>query len=168
MPVPILKIKTYPDPLLKNKAKKVAVITDVEKKLFSDMAETMYLNQGIGLAATQVGVDKQLVVIDVGEGLVKIANPVIMKRIGWGCIEEGCLSVPGVQVKIKRAQRILIQFLNEEGEIVTCEVNGLYARALQHEMDHLFGKLIVDYLNPIKRLFISKNYKKRVDKTKNL
>jgi peptide deformylase len=158
----ILKILTYPDPLLKKKAKKVARVTAEEKKILTDMAETMYLSQGVGLAATQVGIEKQLIVIDIGEGLVKLVNPVIVKKRGRDCMEEGCLSVPGIQVKVRRAEEISVRSLDEEGGLSAFEAGGLFARAIQHEMDHLSGRLIVDFLNPIKRLFVKRKSKKKI------
>ncbi len=149
-----LEIKKYPAPSLKAQARDIAKITDEERGQLRDMADTMYLNQGVGLAATQVGIDKQLAVIDVGEGLMNLVNPVILRRSGWESMEEGCLSVPGIQVKVRRARRIRVRAMNEKGERMTFEAMGLFARAIQHEVDHLRGKLIIDYLNPIKRFLV--------------
>lgn len=120
--------------------------------MLNGMAEAMYLNQGVGLAATQVGIAKSLIVIDAGEGLLKLVNPVISRRSGTEISEEGCLSVPGECIRIKRAKSVIVDFLNEKGEPSTINASGLLARALQHEIDHLSGKLIIDYLNPLKKL----------------
>lgn len=150
----ILKIRYYPDPILKKKAEKVSCVTDAERAELCDMAETMYLSQGIGLAANQVGIDKQLVVVDVGDGLIKLVNPSISMRHGCDRMEEGCLSVPGAQVKVKRSRKVVVRCLNEEGKPLSLEASGLLARAIQHEADHLVGKTILDHLNPIQRLFL--------------
>ena len=113
------------------------------------MAKLMYLSQGVGLAAQQVGIDKQLAVIDIGNGLIKFINPVIIKRQGIDLLEEGCLSVPGVSIKVKRAKSVTVHFLDEEGSVQQLHADGLLARALQHELDHLAGVLIIDYVNPV-------------------
>lgn len=147
-----LKIRVFPDPELRVKAGKVASVGQTERDILSDMAETMYLNQGVGLAATQVGISKSLVVIDVGDGLLKLINPVITKREGSEVSEEGCLSVPGECIKIRRSKTVVVSFLNESGEPSRINGEGLLAKALQHELDHLSGKLIVDYLGPIKKI----------------
>ena len=151
--LPIIK---YPDPFLRKKAHRVEMVTDRERNLLSQMADTMYLNSGVGLAANQVGIDKQLVVVDIGSGLIKLINPLIIKKNGSATQEEGCLSVPENCIKIKRAKEITVNHLNEEGGACQLRAEGLLARAIQHEMDHLSGKLIIDYLNPIKRLFLKK------------
>lgn len=147
-----LKIRTFPDPALRVKADKVVSVGNAERDMLNGMAEAMYLNQGVGLAATQVGIAKSLIVIDAGEGLLKLVNPVISRRSGTEISEEGCLSVPGECIRIKRAKSVIVDFLNEKGEPSTINASGLLARALQHEIDHLSGKLIIDYLNPLKKL----------------
>lgn len=147
------KILKLPEAALRTKATKVEKITSAEISALSSMADSMYLNQGVGLAAVQIGIGKQLAVIDVGEGLIKMVNPVIVRRDGIETQEEGCLSCPGVSVKVKRAKIIVVQYLNENGDLMELKASGLLARAVQHELDHLKGKLIVDYLSPIKRLF---------------
>ncbi len=151
-----MEIKKFPDPVLRKKASLVKTVRDGERALLKDMAETMYFNNGVGLAAVQVGIDKQLAVIDVGEGLIKLINPVVVKREGIVMEEEGCLSVPETIVKVKRAKRVIVSFLKEDGEVCQLAADGLLARAIQHEVDHLSGKLIIDYLSPFKRLFLSK------------
>ncbi len=147
-----LKIRVFPDPDLRVKADKVDAVGPAEKELLSDMALAMYLNRGVGLAATQVGIPKSLAVIDVGDGLIKMANPIIVKKEGTAISEEGCLSVPGECIKIKRAKIVVVSFIDENGEPRRIKGEGLLAKAIQHELDHLSGKLIIDYLNPIKKL----------------
>lgn len=151
----IMDIVCLPNVSLRKKALKVLKISDEEKRILDEMAETMYLKGGVGLAACQVGIDKQLVVVDIGDGLMKLVNPVIIKKEGCEALEEGCLSVPEAVIKVKRAKKITIEYLNEKGEAMTMTAKGLLARVIQHEVDHLLGKLIVDYLSPIKKLFFS-------------
>lgn len=150
-----MEIVCLPNPTLRKKAVKVLKISGEEKKILDEMAETMYLKGGVGLAACQVGIDKQLVVVDIGDGLLKLVNPVIIKKEGSETLEEGCLSVPEAVIKVKRAKKITVEYLNEKGEAMTMTAEGLLARVIQHEIDHLLGKLIVDYLSPIKKLFFS-------------
>lgn len=157
-----LRIRIFPDPDLRVKADRVGSVGRAERELLSDMAQTMYLSQGVGLAATQVGVFKRLVVIDVGEGLLKMVNPAITKKEGTQISEEGCLSVPGECIKIKRARTVVVNFINEDGEPSRIKGEGLLAKAVQHELDHLAGKLIVDYLNPIKKLLLRNKSCRRI------
>jgi peptide deformylase len=152
-----LPIKKLPNSVLRKKARAVGEVTDAERKTLADMAETMYLNNGVGLAAQQVGIDKQLAVVDAGDGLMKMINPCIVKREGTVSQEEGCLSVPELSVKVKRSAKITAEFLNENGEVLRITADGLLARVIQHELDHLNGKLIVDYLGPLRKLFAKKN-----------
>ncbi|MFH1190434.1 MAG: peptide deformylase [Candidatus Omnitrophota bacterium] len=156
-----LKIRKFPEAILRRKAVKVEKVTGSIRTMLSEMASTMYLNQGVGLAAVQVGIDKQLAVIDVGEGLIKLVNPVIMKREGSEVREEGCLSCPGLNVRIRRAKRVLVSYMDENGDVSEINACGLLARAVQHELDHLSGKLIIDYLGPVRKL-IAKNSLKRI------
>jgi peptide deformylase len=149
--MPQLKIKTFPSPVLRRKASKVIKVTDAEAGIISSMADTMYMNNGVGLAAVQVGIDKQIAVIDIGTGLRVFINPVILKKEGRLSEEEGCLSVPGVVVRVKRARRVTVSFMDEKGAVCKICADGLLSRAIQHEMDHLSGKLIIDYLGPVKR-----------------
>lgn len=149
-----LVIKKYPDPFLRKKARKVERVTEIEKDLLSQMTEVMYLSGGVGLAANQVGINKQLVVVDIGKGLIKLVNPVITKKRGSVIQEEGCLSVPENCIKVKRSKEITVKYLDENGDARQLRSEGLLARVIQHETDHLSGKLIIDYLNPIKRLLI--------------
>lgn len=156
-----LNIVKFPGDILKKRAAKVSAVGDEERSLLTEMAKTMYLNGGVGLAAVQVGIDRQMAVVDVGKGLIKMVNPVIVKSEGSEVAEEGCLSVPDTAVKVKRAKKITVQYMNEFGEISQLTAEGLLARAIQHELDHLSGKLIVDYLSPLKRIFLSKTATKR-------
>lgn len=149
----------FPEKILRKKASKVAKIGDCEKAELKDMAETMYLNKGVGLAAVQVGINKQMAVVDVGDSLIKLINPAIIKKEGSEVHEEGCLSVPDTIVKVRRAKKIVVSFLNEEGLVSQIVAEGLLARVIQHEIDHLSGKLIIDYLNPIKKLFVKRRTK---------
>lgn len=127
-------------------------VGDRERSLLDAMAKTMYLNSGVGLAAVQIGVSLRMAVVDTGDGIVKLINPSILKKDGSESCEEGCLSVPGAVVKVKRARRISVAFLNEKGDVSRLNAEGLLARAIQHEIDHLDGRLIVDYLDPVRRL----------------
>ena len=151
-----LTIRKYPDPFLRKKVHRVESVTDLERNILSQMADTMRLNSGVGLAANQVGINKQLVVVDIGNGLIKLINPAITRKAGSTVQEEGCLSVPENCIKIKRAKEITVKYMNEEGASSHLRAEGLLARAIQHELDHLSGKLIIDYLSPIKRLFLKK------------
>jgi len=144
----VLEIKKYPDPILRKKAREVKEIGREEKELIKEMLETMYRNQGVGLAAPQVGVLKRIVVVDVGEGPRVFINPKIVKKGGGKEVsEEGCLSVPGVFLRIKRWKEIEVEGLNENGEKVKVKARGLFARALQQEIDHLNGILILDRMS---------------------
>ncbi len=148
----ILEIKKYPDAVLRKKCEAVEAVTAQEKRLFEDMLFTMHTFKGVGLAAPQIGLVKQLIVADIGEGMIKLANPEIISSSGSDRMVEGCLSVPERSVEIKRFYEVTVKGLNEKGERVEIEAKGLLARVLQHEIDHLRGRLIIDYLNPWKRL----------------
>jgi len=151
----ILEIKKYPDPILRKKAREVKEIREEERELIKNMIETMYAQRGVGLAAPQVGVSKRIIVVDVGEGPRVFINPKIIKKRGKELSEEGCLSVPGVFLKIKRWKEIEVEALDENGEKVKLKAQGLFARALQQEIDHLNGILILDrmsFFEKIKRL----------------
>lgn len=143
----LLKIKKYPSFILRKKCTPVKIITDFEKNLFDNMLFTMRLTNGIGLAAPQIGLVKQLIVIDIGQGPIKLANPEILEVTGKDSLKEGCLSVPDAQVAVERATKIKVRGLNEEGKIIEISAAGLLARVFQHEIDHLNGRLIIDYLN---------------------
>jgi peptide deformylase len=149
----LLPILRYPDSRLHTVAAPVARVDDEIRKLVADMAETMYEAPGIGLAATQVDVHKRIVVIDVSEdksGLMALINPEILERSGEQVCEEGCLSVPGIYEKVSRAERVKVRALNENGESFEFEADGLLAVCVQHEIDHLDGKVFVEYLSQLK------------------
>ncbi len=149
----LLPILRYPDPRLHTVAAPVTEVDDKIRKLVADMAETMYEAHGIGLAATQVDVHKRIVVIDVSEdksGLMALINPEILERSGEQVCEEGCLSVPGIYEKVSRAERVKVRALNEKGEPFEFEADGLLAVCVQHEIDHLDGKVFVEYLSQLK------------------
>lgn len=133
-----------PDPILRQVSKEVRKITPNIHKLLDDMAETMYDAGGVGLAAVQVGVLKRVVVIDVGEGLIELINPVIVSKEGEQVGPEGCLSIPGVVGEVKRAMKCTVEALNRHGEKIVVTGEGYLARALQHEIDHLNGILFTD------------------------
>lgn len=156
-----MKIRKFPDPVLRTKTAMVGPIGSEERHLLDEMAKTMYMSQGVGLAATQVGLKTQLAVINVGTGLIKMINPAIVKSEGRIVQEEGCLSVPGTTVNVKRARKVIVQYMNENGDVCELKADGLLARAIQHEIDHLNGVMIIDYLNPIKRAFA----KRRIART---
>jgi peptide deformylase len=159
----ILDILHFPDPRLRNKAKPVAQVDDSIRRLVDDMLETMYQAPGIGLAATQVNVAKRVVVIDLSEEKNEplcLINPQIIEKDGVAQTEEGCLSVPGVFEPVNRAERIRFKALDREGIPFEEEAEGLLAVCVQHELDHLDGKLFVDYLSSLKRQRIRKKLEK--------
>lgn len=150
----LLPILRYPDPRLKKVAAPVAQIDESIRRLAMDMAETMYEAPGIGLAATQVNVHKQLVVIDVSENkdsLLVLINARIVAMEGLQEGEEGCLSVPGIYDKVERAERVTVQYLDLDGKEQTLTAEGLLAVCIQHELDHLKGKVFVEYLSQLKQ-----------------
>jgi peptide deformylase len=150
----ILPILQYPDPRLHKVAAPVARVDDSIRNLVRDMAQTMYSAPGVGLAATQVDVHKRVIVIDISpthDQLQVFINPEIVASRGESDAEEGCLSVPGIFDKVARAQWIRVRALDAEGEAFELEAEGLLAVCIQHEMDHLQGKVFVEYLSPLKR-----------------
>lgn len=150
----LLPILRYPDPRLHKVAAPVERVDDRIRKLAQDMAETMYAAPGIGLAATQVDVHKQVIVIDVSEDkahLITLINPQIIARDGEQVCEEGCLSVPGIYDKVARSERVTVRALDVGGESFTLEADGLLAVCVQHEIDHLTGKVFVEYLSRLKQ-----------------
>jgi peptide deformylase len=159
----ILNILYFPDPRLRNVARPVKQVDDTVRKLTDDMLETMYAAPGIGLAATQVNVDKRVIVIDVSEDRdqpLYLINPEILELEGEEDMEEGCLSVPGVFEAVQRADRVRIRALGRDGQPFEMEANDLLAVCIQHEIDHLDGKLFVDYLSQLKRTRIRKKLEK--------
>lgn len=150
----ILHILSYPDPRLHTVAKPVEKVDDNIRRLIADMADTMYQAPGIGLAATQVDRHIQLLIVDISETkdqLQVFINPRILEKDGEQVYEEGCLSVPGIYESVTRAEKILVEALNERGETFRLEAHGLLSVCIQHEMDHLKGKVFVEYLSPLKR-----------------
>ncbi|KAF7600806.1 MAG: peptide deformylase [Candidatus Dactylopiibacterium carminicum] len=150
----LLPILHYPDSRLHTVAKSVAVVDDRIRQLIDDMAETMYAAPGIGLAATQVNIHERVIVIDVSEdksGLLALINPEILARDGEQVCEEGCLSVPGVYDKVTRAEHVKVRALDRDGKSFQFDATGLLAVCVQHEIDHLDGKVFVEYLSPLKQ-----------------
>lgn len=155
----ILNILKYPDQRLYTIANEVKVVNSKIKKLISDMAETMYSAPGIGLAATQVDVHQRIIVIDISEdknNLLVLINPRLLEKRGEETNQEGCLSVPEVFEKVKRAEWIKVSALDENGKKFELEAEGLLAVCIQHEVDHLLGKVFVDYLSNLKKTRIKK------------
>jgi len=140
-----LKIRVYGDNLLRRKAALVKSVTADCREILSRMAITMYEGSGVGLAAPQVGISQQLIVVDIGTGLYKLVNPRIIKRQGTQVTQEGCLSVPGICINVKRARKVWLKAVDENGKFVDIQAEDLLACVFQHEIDHLKGKMIVDY-----------------------
>lgn len=164
----ILKILQYPDERLHKSAKKIEQVTDDVRRLIRDMAETMYAAPGVGLAATQVDVHLQLFVADISEThdhLHVFINPEIVSSSGATEGEEGCLSVPGVYETVKRADRVIVRALDENGQPFTLEAEGFFAICIQHEMDHLQGRVFVEHLSQLKQARIRAKLKKRMRET---
>jgi peptide deformylase len=159
----VLTVLHYPDDRLRTIAKPVATITDQTRQLVADMLDTMYAENGIGLAATQVNVHQRVVVIDVSESRdqpLVLINPEIIAKSGDTTYEEGCLSVPQSYANVERAAEVTVKAQNTAGEWFELKADGLLAICLQHELDHLLGKLFIDYLSPLKRDRIKKKLEK--------
>jgi len=155
--MPLLPILRFPDPRLKTVAAAVEKIDDGIRWLARDMAETMYEAPGIGLAATQVDVHRRLIVIDASEtrdALLVLINPELVESDGSQVCEEGCLSVPGIYDKVERAEHVVVRYLDLDGKTQTVEADGLLAVCLQHEMDHLQGRVFVEHLSLLKQMRI--------------
>ena len=149
----LLNILHYPDERLHTVAKPVDVVDDALRRLIDDMAETMYAAHGIGLAATQIDYHRRLVVIDLSEehdDLLVLINPVITRKAGETVYEEGCLSVPGIYDKVTRAETVTVEALDRDGQPFSLDAEGLLAICIQHEIDHLDGKVFVEYLSALK------------------
>ncbi len=160
----LLPILHFPDPRLHTRAAPVARVTDEIRQLISDMAETMYAAPGVGLAASQVDFHQRIVVIDVSEDnsdLLAFINPEILEKSGEQVCEEGCLSVPGIYEKVTRAAHVKVRALNARGEAFELEADGLLAVCIQHEIDHLDGKVFVEYLSALKQNRIKAKLAKR-------
>ena len=164
----IRKILKYPDPVLRQKAEPVTTFDDELKTLVADMAETMYDAPGVGLAANQIGVTRQIVVIDITgseaeeKNLVVLINPKIVKGEGEAIEEEGCLSVVDFNAKVKRFTKIWVEAQDIEGNPMAFEAEDFYARAIQHEVDHLNGHLFIDWISSLKRSLYKKKRKKQL------
>jgi len=162
IPTDPLTIRLYGDPVLRRKSREVEEVNGDIRKLIDNMAKLMYQNKGLGLAAPQVGILKRAIIADVGDGLVSLVNPKILWRQGKDTMSEGCLSIPGINLEIKRSKEVIVEGLTKEGEKVQLGAVGLLARVLQHEIDHLDGILIIDRV-PKKKI---KPIKKELDKIK--
>ncbi len=166
----LLEIRKYPDKILREKASPVKEFNKDLQKLIDDMIETMYAAQGVGLAAPQVGISKRLIVIDVSsrgeqQPLIVLINPEIIYSEGEAKTEEGCLSIPGYTTIVTRVEKVRVKGLDREENPIEVEGEGFFARALQHEIDHLNGFLIIDRIGRIKREFFKRRYMRT--KTKN-
>ncbi len=158
----ILEIKEYGDPVLREKALLVEEITPDILNLIRDMAESMYASSGVGLAAPQVGVSKRIIIIDEDEEeLMVLLNPEIIKSEGEAVDEEGCLSLPGIYSKVQRSSKVTVKALNENGESIEITKEGLSARALQHEIDHLNGILFIDKIGRMERQILLNKLKQK-------
>lgn len=160
----ILNILHFPDERLRTKAEPVAEVTNKHRTLISDMLETMYDAPGIGLAATQVNVHERILVIDISEEKdqpIVLINPEILEKEGDQEFDEGCLSVPGIYETLHRAEKVRVKALNDKGENFEMRAEGLLAICIQHEIDHLEGKLFVDYLSQLKKQRIRKKLEKQ-------
>lgn len=158
-----LTILEFPDPRLRTRAKPVEQVDDGLRRLIDDMFETMYDAPGIGLAATQVDVHRRLLVLDVSEDKSRpmvFINPEILESRGVQTCQEGCLSLPGVYADVKRAEHIRVRALDRDGQTFELEAEGLLAVCIQHEIDHLEGKVFTDHLSPIKREMVKKKLEK--------
>lgn len=158
-----LKIRVFPEAILRKKARRIEKITRGHGDILSQMARIMYDSSGIGLAAPQIGIDESMIVIDIGVGLYKLINPKIVKKRGSGAMEEGCLSVPGIFIKVKRAKKVWVKAWDDSGREINLEADGLLACVFQHEIDHLNGKLIIDYASFLEKI----NIKRAVEDLKN-
>ena len=159
-----LHILEFPDPRLRTIAKPVEQVDASLRQLVDDMFETMYAAPGIGLAATQVNIHQQLLVLDVSEDHTRplvFINPEILRAEGHQVYQEGCLSVPGIFADVKRAESITVKALDRDGNAFQLDADGLLAVCIQHEMDHLAGKVFVDYLSPLKRELVRKKLAKQ-------
>ena len=140
-----LKIRIYGDPCLRKKCAPLKEVGPSERMLIQSMIATMHQAKGVGLAAPQIGISQRFFVMDIGDGPMVIINPRITKRFGSGAFEEGCLSIPEVTIMVERPQKVTIQYMDENNQMMRMTCDDLLARVIQHETDHLDGKLIVDY-----------------------
>lgn len=156
----VLDIRVLGDPVLRERTAPVAAVTDAVRALAADMFETMYAAEGIGLAAPQVGRSERIFVMDVDDDPMVMINPEILQREGSERAEEGCLSIPEIFGDVDRAARVVARALDLEGKQFEVDLTGLAARCVQHELDHLDGKLFIDYMSLIKRKFIARKWDK--------
>ena len=164
----VLQVLHFPDERLRTVAAPVKEVNKDIQRIVDDMFETMYAEEGIGLAATQVDIHQRIIVIDVSENREQqlvLINPELLEKSGETGIEEGCLSIPEQRALIPRSERVKIRALNRDGEPYELETDGLLAICIQHEMDHLMGKLFVDYLSPLKRQRIRQKLEKLARQT---
>jgi peptide deformylase len=155
-----LEVLRYPNSILRKKCDAIENIDEDVRQLARDMLETMYEDKGIGLAAPQVGITRQLIVLDIGDGPLTLINPKVVSAEGSDTMEEGCLCLPGINVDVERSARVRVTGLDAKGAEVDIEADELLARALQHEIDHLSGTLIIDKVSKLKRDLLLKKYKK--------
>lgn len=157
----LLSLRTYPDPCLRIRTKPVEKFDRSLERALREMADIMYASRGIGLAATQVGLGLSVLVVDTGEGLMAFVNPEILERSkNRTAMEEGCLSVPGVIVNVSRPEKVKVRARDAKGGIFVKSFDGLAAKAVQHEMDHLAGRLIIDHLDPVRRFFAKRKLRR--------
>lgn len=158
------KIRIYPDPILRKKAQTIENIDGRVKELSDRMAEVMYVNKGIGLAAPQIGILSRVFVVDIGEGCNVLINPEIVGGEGESVMEEGCLSLPTIEVPVKRMEKVFVRGWNLEGREVNLELFGFPARVYQHELDHLNGMLIIHHISRLKRELLIKKIVKDLNR----
>jgi len=158
------EIRIYPDPILRKKALPIKNIEDQVKEIADRMAESMYANKGIGLAAPQIGMLSQIVVVDLGEGLRTLINPEVIEGEGESVLEEGCLSLPNIEVPVKRMEKVFVRGWNLEGKELNLELFGFPGRVYQHEIDHLNGILIIHHISRLKREILIKKMRKELSK----
>jgi peptide deformylase len=160
------EIRIYPDPILRKKAKPVENIDGRVKEIADRMAEVMYTNKGVGLAAPQIGIPNQIIVVDIGEGWRALINPEIVEGDGASLMEEGCLSLPTIEVRVKRMERVLVRAWDLDAKEMSLELSGFPGRVYQHEIDHLHGILIIHYLSRLKREILIKRMRKDLKRLK--
>lgn len=160
----LLRIRVLGDPILREPTRPVAVVTDELRQLMDDMFETMHAAEGIGLAAPQIGRSERIAVIDVGDGPIVLVNPEIILREGKARDSEGCLSIPEISGDVERATRVVVRALDREGVPFELAGHDLLARCIQHEIDHLDGKLFIDYLSLLKRRSVARQWEQEVQK----
>ena len=163
-----LNVRLYGDTCLRKKSTLVKEVGIVERFLIQAMLNTMHAYKGIGLAAPQVGVNQQILVADIGNGPIVVINPQIVKKVGTAVMEEGCLSLPGINVQVKRAKNITVRYLDEHNRSHEKSFEDLLARVIQHETDHLNGKLIIDYANLAEKRKLIREYKNFLEKKESL